>query len=323
MSNLTVGILAPSLTPELQARVEVLGSLGWEIILLGVEQAGGLGGKIRAHPYKWEGDFSKARNRLHTLVSTPWVLHLDSDETLDPGSFDLINGVIRGDPCILKVSVLLGESRVFLPRLVVREAVWKRPCNEIPVGGFPIRVEPRVIIRHDEVPTSVKAKRVKEYLSLLEEEYRRTKDPDLLFVSAIQASFVDQAKARLYANTYLTNFPSWGSPKQRFQSLLMDYLLSFLDYQANEIPRAIKRLQGLILREPKYSEFWCLLGDCYRQLGAIYQAREVYENALAIGRYTPILDEGREWFDMEKYGDYPRVMIEFCNKELDKGRVVN
>lgn len=319
-SDLTIGILCRDRDPLVENAIASVLDLGRVLLLCsGTLKSDFVGhDEVALITHVWDHNFSHARNKLHELCSTPWIFHLDSDETLDPTSILVIHERISGPPEILKVSVMQENSRVLLPRLMPSTVRWQRPAHEIPVGPDPVAIEERVLIRHFTSDKKTQQERQLYKVRLIEEEFKRTRDPDLLFLCAIDYTFLNLTKARYYAHRFLNEFGGAASEKIETQSLLMEYTLAYLDGMSREdLPGAIRRLRRLIARRVDYAELWCLLGDLYFILGAHRQAIEMFENAIALGNYTPFLKENRLWLEMEKYDEYPRGRIVQCNEILE------
>lgn len=72
-----------------------------EIVILDTGSTDKTGDIARAHGalfiegvYKWEDDFSKARNKALEYASADWILIIDADETLSAGGVEIIRGAI-------------------------------------------------------------------------------------------------------------------------------------------------------------------------------------------------------------------------------------
>ena len=316
--ELTIGILRRDDDPHIDETIKSIESLPVDILVISQQVFEHPAARVVIKP--WGDDFSRARNDLHRLSKGKWVFHLDSDETLDPTSISILMDEVNKEPAVVKVSVLSSGSRVMLPRLVPTRAKWKRPSHEIPIFNGPIRVEQRVLIRHTDLTEEESASRAMYNVSLLENEFERTKDPDLLFLCAIDYTFLNPDRCRYFANRFLHEFGSGPSEKMKMQCLLMEYTLAFIDGMSKkDIPGAIRRVRKLIAKRMDLSELWCLLGDLYLMLNSPTQAREIYENALVIGEGHDFMVEDRMWIDMDKYGDYPRARIQQCDKMIHSG----
>lgn len=312
--ELTIGILTRGLERGLKDTLSSARRIGLPILVVGplVEPELAEDELTRWIDRGWTDNFSEARNELHHHTPTPWILHLDSDETIDPSSLSLLHNLTNGDQRIYRVSVLQDEARVLLPRLMPTDARWIRPVHEIPRHESGMTDEPRIHLRHHANPKEqIEMCRYKH--NILNTEYEKSKDPDYLFLSCMDASFFDLQLAKSHAKKYLQTFGSQGTAKGETQALLMEYMIAFVDGRGNvDLGSAIQRCRRLLLRRPEFAEFWCLLGDLYLLRGAPYQAKEAFENALALGQYSNFLSEDRIWVDMEKYGNYPRIRLAQC-----------
>jgi glycosyltransferase involved in cell wall biosynthesis len=75
----------------------------------------------------------------------------------------------------------------------------------------------------------------------------------------------------------------------------------------------LQNINLCLCSRPLMAEFWCLMADVYYHLLKKFrQAKEFYENALILGKRRLATDK---WpMDISKYGEYPRKMIESCDK---------
>ena len=81
------------------------------------------------------------------------------------------------------------------------------------------------------------------------------------------------------------------------------------------VKNSLKNLNLCLCVKPLMAEFWCLTGDVYYHLLHKFEmAKEFYENALVLGQRR--LNSDRWPMDISKYGKYPNMMIESCNKIL-------
>lgn len=98
----------------------------------------------------WTNDFSAARNRALAEVQSDWILVLDADEVLNPGSRSLIRGLLQHSSA--------GGYQVTIRNYVLslHDRVWDRPAvpndSTLPAArSFPAYVEHQNVrlFRHD------------------------------------------------------------------------------------------------------------------------------------------------------------------------------
>jgi glycosyltransferase involved in cell wall biosynthesis len=101
-------------------------------------------------------------------------------------------------------------------------------------------------------------------------------------------------------------------------SLMIRYYLSivFLTQKKMIVP-TLQNINMCLCKKPLMAEFWCVLGDVYYHLmNNFYFAKEFYENAIVLG--SKRLDKDIFPMDIKKYKKYPELMIDSCNKILNK-----
>lgn len=266
------------------------------------------GPNVKVVLYDWEDSFARARNRLQREASQDWVLHLDSDEKLLFSFRECRREIIGKDYGVFNIKINLGGQTILKPRLVKKNAEWIRRANEIPLhqkGQYSLSF---LQIDHQELEPSEILRKHNYNFSLMLEEYEEVGDPELLFLCAIEKSFVDPASAKIYASKYINTFHSIRTPKMRTQYLLMKYLISSIDMEYyGDYKEARTKLRELVAEGPEFCEFWCKLGDVYFRSDSLEIAREMFSNALAFSRH--IDPRGRIWADLTKYDFYPRERL--------------
>ena len=98
---------------------------------------------------RWDDDFAAARNAARASCRGRWLLHIDLDEQIEPGSFDGLRALLdREDADIVELALFnLGGSELapnrlptphWLPRLVRRATTrWDGAIHEVPVALVP------------------------------------------------------------------------------------------------------------------------------------------------------------------------------------------
>jgi tetratricopeptide (TPR) repeat protein len=91
-------------------------------------------------------------------------------------------------------------------------------------------------------------------------------------------------------------------------SVMLRYNVARVEFAKGNLNKASKNILHCILLRPTFSEFWCLLGDMFYRRMEYGKARDMYENALALGKRRKGSDDGP--IDIAKYDKYPREMSE-------------
>lgn len=128
-------------------------------------------------------DFAEARNKELDKVKTPWVLFLDSDETLSPELQAEIEGVVRSDEYdayyIKRRDIFLGRELKYgetgnaqFIRLARKNfGKWVRPVHETWVGEGRVGALKNPIIHHSHPSIASFLDKINLY-STLDAEYR-------------------------------------------------------------------------------------------------------------------------------------------------------
>lgn len=72
--------------------------------------------------------------------------------------------------------------------------------------------------------------------------------------------------------------------------------------------KAVSNIVGGIMIKPFMSEFWCLLGDIFYDLGEKRKSARMYKNAIIAGKHRNALDELP--IIVEKYSSYPQNKLD-------------
>lgn len=106
-------------------------------------------------------------------------------------------------------------------------------------------------------------------------------------------------------------------PKFTMSSVMMRYYyaMATLLHQRKARP-TLQNINLCLCAQPLMAEFWCLMADTYYHLLKKFDfAKSYYENALILGSRRLKTDK---WpMDITKYGSYPKMMIESCNRIIE------
>jgi tetratricopeptide (TPR) repeat protein len=90
-------------------------------------------------------------------------------------------------------------------------------------------------------------------------------------------------------------------------SVLIYYYLAQVGLYTNELQESVKSVLTCIAFHPTFSEFWCVLGDLLYKQGNYEKAKQIYKNAIIIGKRR--LNDDNFSIEIAKYEEYPQKMI--------------
>ena len=102
--------------------------------------------------------------------------------------------------------------------------------------------------------------------------------------------------------------------KNGFASLMLKYYLSLVYFNKNDLNNAFQHIVGCLATKPLMAEFWCVLGDIFYKTKDYKRALYLYDNAVILGSKRLMTDEFP--IEIKKYKEYPKKMIESCEKLL-------
>lgn len=261
----------------------------------------GLGAEVVS--VRFGGDYSEARNGL---------LKEGSNMYLEPWEF-----VAKGGELIRTLS---GGAHLYVVQggfISKQVRVWKdglfvNPVFERVSGAGGAVVKSDIVIASAGEPDS----RTENTDICRLWARRRPTSPEpryYLACSLLAQGLVDEFMAE--ARVYLSMDKEGGE-----SSLLMNYYLSRVEFSKGMLGDASKRAAACVALKPTFAEFWCLLGDMMYSRGKFSKAAELYRNARVLGSRRRSDDTFP--IEVSKYGRYPRLMEEKCEKSAKSGLVV-
>ena len=118
-------------------------------------------------------------------------------------------------------------------------------------------------------------------------------------------------KFLFYCNEYFSR-----CKKIDYSYISLKYYSSMIKLYTNKIKESAKDAIMCVVKNPSYSEFWCLLGDIYYKQKKWSKSKSFYENALIMGKKRDLKDEFL--IDLDKYKKHPSNMINIINGIINK-----
>ncbi len=271
-----------------------------------LEIARELGGKI--YNYKWENDFSKARNYALDKATGDWIIFLDADEYFYENKANNIRKVIKNipnnkvngiltrhvniDACDNKIKNTEIKIRIFKNSKNIRysgeihENVYNngKALNSIVVSADILE------IYHLGYSNDIITKKAKRNLELLLESLKNSKDPMIFFYLADCYMILEEYEYVIkYERLFIENSTrTFGYNVKPYQNLIFSMIK--LNYNFED---TLKEINNAINKFPKHPEF-------YRQLGDIYYKQSRYTEAL--DAYLKSIELHKNYDDVEYNG---------------------
>lgn len=256
-------------------------------------------------------DFSLARNLALDAATGDWVLRIDADEVLAPGSAGrLRQRAAEGRFEAVRLTVR-DESIEWLSARFFRRAAGRRfrgPVHEyIDVDG-PIGVDRRIVIAHRPDKRDKEGSSERNVRLLRGWAERRPGD----------------ARALYYLGNALMATRRYGEAIECYERSLTAGVLPLLRHSAAhsiaachlllERPRrALRSALRAMAIDPRHADTRCLLGDAHLLLGEVRAARDWFRSAIACGAPPP---DAVLFIDRRHYGAYPRKRLRLCERLL-------
>lgn len=268
-----------------------------------IEIAKKLGGKI--YHYKWENDFSKARNYALDKATGDWIIFLDADEYFYENKANNIRKIIRQIPngkinAVLTRHVNIDACNNRIKNTEIKVRIFKnnkniryagkihenvnnngKALNAIAVAGDILE------IYHVGYSSDIIIRKSKRNLELLLDSLRHSRDPMIFFYLAdcymILAEYEYVIK---YARLFIENPTStFGYDVKPYQNLICSMIK--LEYSSED---TLKEINNAINKFPKHPEF-------YRELGDVYYKQSRYTEAL--NAYLKSIELHKNYDDVE------------------------
>ena len=260
-------------------------------------------------------DFALARNVSLDLATQEWLLWMDADDVLQPGGAERFRAAAaRGGFAALNVTIQ-WDAHTWLQRRLLRNDPRNRfigRIHEYPDAHGAIEDDREIRVLH--LPDKRgKEPSVDRNLRIGELEARE--DPtnlhNLFYLgnSLRLAGRFDQAILRYLQ--YLALGGAFRAEKQ-----LAAFFLAECHFRMGRWQECIDAAYRALRIDPRYAETYCLIADCYGELGEFDFARQWYRGAIAC--VAPPADTIL-FVEPAKYGEYPRRGIEICEERLRGG----
>jgi len=259
---------------------------------------------------EWNDNFSEVRNFIKNKTESPWIIWIDSDETISPDSINKIIELIESGPKglyhkfrLIHENTTMGQVRMFYNKDTIK---WSYPIHEriifdtLPIDHYDIE-----IIHHINNINRSSERNIRILKNVLSKDET---NPEYHFYLAIEFHLIGkQMKALLHAEKFLYYI---NIEKIDIRKMYMRYLIAWINiFHIKNYQKAIEILLAQLIMNCNISEFWCLLGDAYLSLGKFDLAKQFYKNAITMGEFK----YDNMWLvDLDKYDKYPKSKIKYC-----------
>ena len=284
--------------------------------------------------YEWEDDFSKARNKALEYATADWILIIDADETLSPGSLDKIRDAIENaDDKIMAIRLDVVSANDVIKHKIVRvhrrhaDVYWKGAAHNYLTIQRGIDIDAVITYGYSDAHKLDPDRTLRILTKAVEEN--PDKPREIYYLAREYFAREDYAKAKELYDKYLT-VAVW--PPEIADAHLMiakcavglgdvdrAWLAAFMALQINaDLSEALKTLAALS-------------GECNRKTWLKYAAVATDEKALFV-RDIPGLEEVQEmpaeyyreaftqFPDMTRYREIYKMVASMCEgRVLDMG----
>jgi len=236
--------------------------------------------------FKWNDNFSDARNFIREKTESPWIIWIDSDELIKQDSINRICELLDSKPKglyhkfrLIHGSTTMGQIRMFYNTKKIK---WSYPVHErilfdtLPKDHYDIEIIHHV---HNVLRSSDRNIRI-----LKKSIEKDETNPEFHFYIAIEYHLCGkQMKALLHAEKFLYFYSIDGID---IRKMYMRYLIAWINvFHMGNQQKAIEILLAQLIMNCNIAEFWCLLGDSYIKLGKFDTAKQFYKNAISMGEF--------------------------------------
>lgn len=258
--------------------------------------------EVEIIPVYLNNDFSKVRNCLLNHSDSKWNMYVEPWEIIMNGH-EAIQETLVGPQIAYKLNLIQGDVITKQIRLWHNKTglEFKNPVFET------IKGEAKNISSYISVGPNKNSSIYLEFVEKWRDRYPLATEP-IYYTAYSHLSGKNWDSFLNWAEMYL------HQEKSDIMSVYMThYYCSMVNcYIKKNYQKAIQHLFPCLIKQPTMSEFWCLLGDCYYAIKDYEKSKSFYENALILGDKR-LKDDG--WpLEISKYKDYPKKMIESCEK---------
>lgn len=246
-------------------------------------------------------DRSKARNDMVKMSQTNWQFYIEPWEMLLSGQDCLTELVKTDNKQSYHCEILQGDTITKQVRLWDKSVVrFTNPIFETLRDENSACADIILYLEKKNTPSTEMIENWKKTNPLATEPY---------YFQA--CSCLAQKKYKEFltlAEHYLFN-----ERNQRVSVTMTQYYVGIVHcLVTNNLEVAIRNAIICVAANPLMAEFWCLLGDAYFQAKEFEKSIAFYENAMLLGERRL---KGDRWpMHISKYDEYPKEMIESCNK---------
>ena len=243
--------------------------------------------------FQWCDDFAAARNESLKHATADWILQIDADEELLPGSIPhlrkhMLRSVVlcyfircdNGPKCS-------GPQFHWVGRLFRRhpQVRYHRPYHEgvdrsvqnliLAEPRWQKRYEPSITIRHYGYEKSKMRRKIERGLPIMKSYLKRNPNDSyiLTMLGGIYCSLGRYGEAKAYLNKALHINPNWSET---------NYNLGLTLQKQRKLEAAIRCYKKAIAGDPLLAEAYASLAAIYTQKGMLDNAISELETALAI-----------------------------------------
>jgi len=257
-------------------------------------------------------DFSLARNVSLEMATQEWLLWMDADDVLQPGSVERLRAAAaRGGFAGLNATIRWDDHTWLQVRLFKNEPRnrFTGRIHEYPVVHGSIEDDRAILVQHLPDKTGKEPSNERN-LRLCELEARENPADlhNLFYLGNCLRIAGRHDEAILRYSQYLSMGGAF-----RCEKYMAAFFLAESHFALRRWEECIEAGYRALRIDPRYAETHCLIADCFGELQQYDFARQWYRSALACGAPPP---DAVLFVDLSKYGEYPRRGIEICERKL-------
>ncbi|MGO4180750.1 glycosyltransferase family 2 protein [Paenibacillus sp. TAF43_2] len=261
-----------------------------------VQIARDLGASI--YHFKWENDFSKAKNYALSKATGDWIIFLDADEYIEQHSLKEIMNCVRiaktnGYDGILSTLINYNTETTEIQSTVQTLRIFRRDSNLKYFGAIHETIKhvtkqlklldfsKEISIIHtgysnNEIERKQKGQR--NLLLLLSDEKKNTNNHDINFYLSETYNLIKEYELALFyaLKAHVEKETELLGTKEKNYLNIIRYLRK-LEYPSEQVIRIIKEAS---CKYPSYPDFFVYIGDFNRFYQQFYDAIFMYEKAL-------------------------------------------
>lgn len=251
---------------------------------------------------KWEEDYSKARNML---IREGMNMYIEPWEVLAGGHSAIVEASENSYLYVVQNRILSKEIRLW------RGLSFNNPAYETLVDSAADYLSDVVIVS-DNAP-DLRSERHKICKKWMSDKPTASEPYYYMAISCLAERRYEDFYA--FGRQYLAMDRNASD-----SSIMLRYYMAQIELHAGDLKSASSNLLNCLCYKPEFAEFWCLLGDMLYKSQKYAKARCMYENAIIIGKRR----KNNDFYPVEidKYGDYPRKMIDNIGEIIKKTSLI-